>query len=405
MLGGIGARLVGKGLVGKGWVGLRAMGGTPRAMSSSVFDNRVNDHIWLRAECLPGEKRTPLTAADASDLIAEGYRVTVEKSSQRIIPTEAYEAIGCDIVEEHAWKNQDHVPEDAFILGLKHLGELPDQVAHRHIYFAHCFKEQSGWQKEMTRFESGNGAILDLEFLTDEDGRRVAAFGYYAGYAGMAIGMRHAFSNDHSKLVPWSSFATKEKLLDNIASGVQTVPRRVVVIGALGAAGRGAVQAFKDVVARTETDVALSAWDIDEMALPSTRPDILQHDLFVNCVYVRGPTEPFVTTDGLALGGPDRPLRHLVDVSCDPNSPYNPIPVYNTETSFSDPVHTVSLDAPGVPPLQVVGISNLPSLLPLEASEFFSSALLPSLLELRHGGAVWKRAEQVYEKVRGDLRQ
>jgi saccharopine dehydrogenase (NAD+, L-lysine forming) len=31
----------------------------------------------------------------------------------------------------------------------------------------------------------GNGAILDLEFLVNEQGRRLAAFGFFAGYVGI----------------------------------------------------------------------------------------------------------------------------------------------------------------------------------------------------------------------------
>lgn len=41
----------------------------------------------------------------------------------------------------------------------------------------------------MKRFIKGNGTILDLEFLVDEKGRRIAAFGYHAGFAGTALGL------------------------------------------------------------------------------------------------------------------------------------------------------------------------------------------------------------------------
>ena len=39
------------------------------------------------------------------------------------------------------------------------------------------------------RFSRGNGTLLDIEFLKDPNGRRVAAFGYYAGFAGSALGI------------------------------------------------------------------------------------------------------------------------------------------------------------------------------------------------------------------------
>lgn len=57
---------------------------------------------------------------------------------------------------------------------------------------AHVFqgyKEQGGWETVLGRFPRGKGTLLDLEFLEDESGRRVAAFGYHAGFAGAAIAL------------------------------------------------------------------------------------------------------------------------------------------------------------------------------------------------------------------------
>jgi|ERR1700722_8149728 len=45
---------------------------------------------------------------------------------------------------------------------------------HVHVQFAHCYKQQAGWEKVLARFARGNGVLLDLEFLTESSGRRVA---------------------------------------------------------------------------------------------------------------------------------------------------------------------------------------------------------------------------------------
>ena len=52
------------------------------------------------------------------------------------------------------------------------------------------------------------------------------------------------------------------------------------------------------------------------------------------------------------------------------------------------------------PPLSVITIDHLPSLLPREASEAFSNALLPSLLQLkdRQNARVWQQAEELFNK-------
>ena len=56
----------------------------------------------------------------------------------------------------------------------------------------------------------------------------------------------------------------------------------------------------------------------------------------------------------------------------------------------------------GNPGLSMISIDHLPTLLPREASEQFSSDLLPSLLELhdRRTARVWTDAEKLFkEKV------
>lgn len=55
---------------------------------------------------------------------------------------------------------------------------------------------------------------------------------------------------------------------------------------------------------------------------------------------------------------------------------------------------------PGNPAMSVVSIDHLPTLLPREASEQFSSDLLPSLLEFpkRNEARVWTDAEKLYKE-------
>ena len=54
----------------------------------------------------------------------------------------------------------------------------------------------------------------------------------------------------------------------------------------------------------------------------------------------------------------------------------------------------------GNPPLSVVSIDHLPTLLPREASEQFSADLLPTLLVFpqRRTQRVWVEAEQLFKK-------
>lgn len=86
-------------------------------------------------------------------------------------------------------------------------------------------------------------------------------------------------------------------------------------------------------------------------------------------------------------------------MSCDTTNPHNPIPIYDINTTFDNP--TVAVNTTAGPPLSVISIDHLPSLLPREASEAFSDALLPSLKTLaqRKSVPVWVGAEKLFDKM------
>lgn len=111
-------------------------------------------------------------------------------------------------------------PKEAYIVGLKELPEgETDPLEHTHIFFAHCFKNQGGWTDILGRFDAGQGTILDLEFLNDAQGRRVAAFGYHAGFAGAAIGVDdwcHQKLNPGQVLPPYKPFPNEAALISYI---------------------------------------------------------------------------------------------------------------------------------------------------------------------------------------------
>jgi saccharopine dehydrogenase (NAD+, L-lysine forming) len=123
-----------------------------------------------------------------------------------------------------------------------------------------------------------------------------------------------------------------------------------------------------------------------------------EHELFINCIYLTSKIPPFI--DSNSLNSPNRKLSVICDVSADTTNPNNPVPVYTVATTFDKP--TVPVEVKAEPPLSVISIDHLPSLLPREASEAFSGDLLPHLLKLRdwRQDPVWAGAEKLYrEKV------
>ena len=91
------------------------------------------------------------------------------------------------ISKQHSWQS---APKEAIILGLKELPENIEKLEHKHIMFGHAFKGQSAGKNFLKKFKAGKGILYDLEYLTDAEGRRLAAFGYWAGFAGAAISIK-----------------------------------------------------------------------------------------------------------------------------------------------------------------------------------------------------------------------
>ena len=342
-------------------------------------------HLWVRAEQRPNEERVGLTPEGAAALVKAGIRVTVEQSSVRAIGIDGYKAAGCEIAAENLWPK---APADAIIFGLKELPEDGTPLTHRHIMFGHAFKGQPAGRVLLQRFKAGGGTLYDLEYLVDESGRRVAAFGYWAGYAGAAVSLKCWAAQQRGGIAgPVAKYPGKAALLADLGAELagMTLPH-AIVIGALGRVGTGA----SDLCAAM--GVAVTKWDQAETAIGGPFPEVLQHEIFLNCILARPGCPVFVPASAKADA---RRLTVIGDIACDPTSDFSPIKVYDRATDWDAPALRVA----GNPPLDVTAIDNLPSLLPVESSEDYAAQLLPSLLTLGDLGAgVWGRAKTEYDR-------
>ena len=342
-------------------------------------------HLWVRAEQRPNEERVGLTPAGAAALIGAGIHVTVEESSARAIPIGAYKAAGCAIAPENAWPR---APATSIIFGLKELPEDGTPLTHRHIMFGHAYKGQPAGRVLLRRFKAGKGTLYDIEYLVGEKGRRVAAFGYWAGYAGAALSLKCWAAQQRGGLCgPVRKYRSKAALLTDLKHDISIIRRpRALIIGALGRVGTGAA----DLCAAL--DVAVTKWDIPETASGGPFPEVLLHEIFLNCIVAQPGCPVFVPETAKTA---PRKLTVIGDIACDPTSDFSPIKVYDRATDWQAP----ALRVHEKPPLDVMAIDNLPSLLPVESSEDFAAQLLPSLLMLGSLEAgVWERAKAEFDR-------
>jgi saccharopine dehydrogenase (NAD+, L-lysine-forming) len=344
-------------------------------------------HLWVRAEQRPNEERVGLMPEGAAALIAAGFRVTVEDSRARAVPLQGYVDAGCAVAPEGSWPD---APGDAIVFGLKELPEDGTPLRHRHILFGHAFKGQPAGQVLLGRFKAGGGVLYDLESLVDETGRRLAAFGYWAGFAGAAVALKCLAAQGRGGLCgPVTRYAGRAAMVADVAADLAGARPRVIVIGAKGRVGTGAADLCEQV------GLSVTRWDMLETAHGGPFPEVLAHEVFLNCILARPGCPVFVPADAVAA---PRALRVIGDIACDPTSDFSPIKVYDRVTDWAEP----ALRVHDAPPLDVMAIDNLPSLLPVEASEDYAAQLLPVLRALdRIDEGAWGRARDEFLHHRG----
>jgi saccharopine dehydrogenase (NAD+, L-lysine-forming) len=308
--------------------------------------------IYLRAESIC-ETRAPLVPADVGRL---SRKVIVQRSAQRVFADADYAAAGAELTDEPWWNYPD-----ALILGLKELTDLDKLSGHSHVYFAHCYRGQQGATDIMTAFATSGSRLYDLEYFR-RGGKRVLAFGFYAGIVGAAVGLMCP-----SSVKPWPS-------LDAMFADVPIRKTRVAIIGS-GRCARGV------------------RFVLDRLGMPYTlmgrsHIDVSDYDILFNCILL----DPSYTEKWIPKE-PTRPLV-IVDISCDYTKKNNPLP-YSQGTTWEEPVLRISNN------VSVIAIDNLPSLLPIESSIEFSAALT-DLLGC-YGDACWTECLDTFTHIEGAL--
>lgn len=111
-------------------------------------------------------------------------------------------------------------------------------------------------------------------------------------------------------------------------------------------------------------------WDMAETVKGGPFSEILDVDIFVNCIYLNSAIPPFITRDQIIAAGKQRRLSVVVDVSCDTTNPFNPIPIYTENTTFADPTLPAEV---GLVIKYLHALNNLTSSIGLETLHYLSS--------------------------------
>jgi alpha-aminoadipic semialdehyde synthase len=175
--------------------------------------------IGIRAEDKnEWESRTPLTPADAQNLIEQGVSIVAQTSPQRAFTETEYEQSRVAV--------QPHLDNCDIILGLKEIP--PDNLAPGKVYFifSHVIKGQAYNMPMLKRMMELGITLVDYERIVDADNRRLIFFGRYAGIAGMlnslwALGQRWALegcANPFARLRQAKTYASLDQARKSLAA-------------------------------------------------------------------------------------------------------------------------------------------------------------------------------------------
>ncbi|MCC6281905.1 MAG: alanine dehydrogenase, partial [Saprospiraceae bacterium] len=297
-----------------------------------------------------------------------------------------------------------------------------------YLFFSHTIKKQPYNRPLLLAALSRKIRLMDYEVLTNENGERLVAFGYYAGVVGA-----------HNALWTWGKRSGDFELprmcethdYAEILQAYQQTPLpplRIVLTGS-GRVASGAAKNLLDMgirqvspesfLTQVFTTPVFTQIHAEQYALPRDpnhvfdKKDYYQHgenyvsafapyyrraDIFINGIFYDKKAPAFFTVEEMQL--PDFHIKVVADVTCD-IMPGASVPCTIRPSKIADPVFgfdpkTGLETAPYLPgSVDVMAIDNLPSELPRDASVFFGDQLIKNIfpeLILGFQSAVLRRA-------------
>ncbi|MGB3618751.1 MAG: NAD(P)-dependent oxidoreductase [Catalinimonas sp.] len=368
--------------------------------------------IGVRSEGkVPVDRRVPLLPAQCVELMRTypGAEVVVQTSRVRCFEDAAYRDAGIPVVES--------LEACDFIFGVKEVRVSRLLPGKTYFFFSHTTKAQP-YNRDLLRAVLDKGVTLvDYEHLTDPEGRRIIAFGRYAGIVGAYNALltwgrrtgRYALKPAHQ------CFDRRE--MDEELQKVDLAPIKIVVTGT-GRVGKGVAEVLDGIHLRRVSAEELRTRTYDEpvYALLSSRdyherrdgkewndvyfyhhPGAVRStfgrflpvaDLFIAAAFWDPQAPALFTKED--VGRADFRLRVIADITCDIEGS---VPTTRRATTISEPHYdydrtTGQLRAPFSDDdhVTVMAVDNLPSELPRDASRDFGRQLLDNVLPALFGG-------------------
>ncbi|HQV52139.1 MAG: alanine dehydrogenase [Flavobacteriales bacterium] len=359
----------------------------------------------IREGKTPADRRVPLTPAQCKEVMQRfpDVDLVVQRSPVRAYTDAEYEAFEIPMADDLADRD--------LILGIK---EIPIDMlvpGKAHQFFSHTIKKQPSNAKLLKAVLDKKVRLIDHELLTDVNGDRVLAFGYWAGVVGAYNAFRgRQFSRGGKPMKPANECHDLEELETQLRAFSFQTDLRVVLTGG-GRVGKGAMGVLERAgVTRVDNDVFMktdhpgpvytvlgSSGMFERMdgkpfdreafhADPSGHrskflPYAKRAHMYIACHYWDARAPKILTAADLREPGIS--LDVIADISCDIGGP---IDSTLRATTIADPFYgydpTTAKEKPAGSEgtITVMSVDNLPAELPRDASEAFGRDLIERVI-------------------------
>lgn len=359
----------------------------------------------IREEKNPPDKRVLLTPTQCK-LVMEKYpniSIYAQPSSVRAYKDEEYQKNGVIISEDVSSCN--------LLAGIKEVPPSKLVANKNYIFFSHTIKLQKHNKNLLQTVLDNNIKLIDYEVITDTDGKRLIAFGKYAGLVGAynaMIGLGKKLGTFDLKR-PEDCFDKKEMFAE--LSKVKFPSNYKLVMTGDGRVASGALEIIEllgikrvspqDFVNQTFDEPVYTRlkskdfyihrenkeWDTNyfynnpEEYKSSFNQYLNVADMYIACHYWN-PKSDYIFTEN-ELEKPDFKISIIADISCDIGGP---IPPTIRASSIAEPFyyydrvsHQETKEETSTS-IMVMAVDNLPCALPRDASEEFGNAFIDYVL-------------------------
>ncbi len=354
----------------------------------------------------PPDKRVVLTPRQAKELQERfpNLQIVVETSDNRAFTDQEYKDAGIEVVQD--------VSDADVLLGVKEVpmdALIPNK---KYFFFSHTIKKQPYNRKLLQAILDKNIELYDHETIIDKEGRRLVAFGYYAGVVGAyniirAYGLRTKLF----ELPKAIELKDKKALIEQLKKIKNLLPPIKIVLTGKGRVGNGAKEildtmGIKEVTPEeflnkkfeepvyTQIDVDWynrhkdgKTFDFQEFF---TQPENFVGDFEkfskVADIYIAGhfygQGAPYIFTKEMAQS-PENKIKVVGDISCDINGPV--VSTIRASTIAEplygyDPVGDKETDFDNKNAITVMAVDNLPNEIARDASEGFGSMFVKHII-------------------------